>query len=1187
MNDKEKQVISDFKAIKAIFESQAYMVEAERKASEAAKQQRKSSFPDGQVAVLEKVRLFDQPKVSDNVKPLYESVQRDNGSSDRPKKDALPQRSIPIIKPKSIEIRRKGTDGSVVSLSPRVLSSIEPPKRPIPQAPETSKPPEPSVSMKASVGIEEKVLDFSPEISDDSDEEEVYRARLDSSVIDDPQQPIPQDPFPVEENSKITVEPTRSPVATSGQSSISFDDTEIIEFDLDSSFGRFHDDLKSKLSSKLKASSPSTKAIKRSKRKQARHRRKRDNVPDDVLSSLEPSEDEPSMSFDDTDDMDEDVLNRFLNKTENMTLSERSSRDRKNNLSHDFVNKPEKALKQALSANISVPIPEDGVLENRIVPFVGMVEVDPCLYDNELVPETVEMVTGIVERRIQLPLIDSFRLPYGSDASFPPGTHLFIHPTGAFLNTEKTSPFFTQFCLTVVDGSRLYGTCATMQRALEGEQLAFMKSALGLHLMENDGQEMPEKMFVPVSLFFLSPMPFHNSFLRFLSEFVLKNCKESFDSTHAHLLFNLMNRPSPITGGPSLLLKPSKTSRKPMEFALPSEGAPALHDVNMSILFKAFEPKHIITLVNTLLDETPLVLVSTKVELLFPACETLMALIYPFRWPFLYIPNLPLSLVDILQAPQPFIIGAHIGILKDCHSTDHFLTANLDNNTITLPKHHKEFVALPWRLSWKLFRKITKCMSFFEQEHPNVDLSLPDNIPMLANNDADESAVSKKSMFGTAPTISFNTVTDLFSGSDPDDATEEIAKKTPYFDPHQWIAPGEALMDRRRTTRAVRRQQNMELLPLHEFKLPVKSNFNLIPRLTSGRPKNSPLMDILQRDQAEERAIDILALRKGFLSLFVSLLAGYRDFIQLTDEELSVASKEDSFDFNIFDNEGYIAEVDSTKSDFLQKFLSTQMFDYFIQERVGKKEADWFDSTCLKKLKKEAEAFRKDASRNKIDILWKLGRNWRSWKTRIFFIEMDSPEIRWYKSTKELNKAFLKFEQAKTSSAQEGDKKIEETFRSLMQALQKNYRGSFGIREGITQVLVPESTKKSYKTSFPFEIVNPDAAIVLCASSSEERRDWIRLIKAKAKRNRQVFFKKFIPKTKAQEAALFTRKFGDTMNPLARRLNKELNDAIKTVEQESRVTPGSSRRASVKTDIQIRGKECTSTELEVSSDGME
>lgn len=48
---------------------------------------------------------------------------------------------------------------------------------------------------------------------------------------------------------------------------------------------------------------------------------------------------------------------------------------------------------------------------------------------------------------------------------------------------------------------------------------------------------------------------------------------------------------------------------------------------------------------------------SSQLSLLTAAAEVSCALMYPLQWPHVYIPVLPRGLVQVLQAPMPFIIG--------------------------------------------------------------------------------------------------------------------------------------------------------------------------------------------------------------------------------------------------------------------------------------------------------------------------------------------------------------------------------------------------------------------------------------------------------------------------------------------------------------------------------------------------
>ena len=61
---------------------------------------------------------------------------------------------------------------------------------------------------------------------------------------------------------------------------------------------------------------------------------------------------------------------------------------------------------------------------------------------------------------------------------------------------------------------------------------------------------------------------------------------------------------------------------------------------------------------------------STSYETLTGACEALVSLLFPFVWPHIYIPMLPLQLLEYLQAPVPFIMGIHTDYLATKEGLD-------------------------------------------------------------------------------------------------------------------------------------------------------------------------------------------------------------------------------------------------------------------------------------------------------------------------------------------------------------------------------------------------------------------------------------------------------------------------------------------------------------------------------------
>lgn len=83
-----------------------------------------------------------------------------------------------------------------------------------------------------------------------------------------------------------------------------------------------------------------------------------------------------------------------------------------------------------------------------------------------------------------LPMKEIVVIPDGKQAAkdFPPGLNLFVFPKGPKLETKKTSAFCHQFVLTMVNGSRLYGSSVCMFAPGDSEELLYFRSVSSQNL---------------------------------------------------------------------------------------------------------------------------------------------------------------------------------------------------------------------------------------------------------------------------------------------------------------------------------------------------------------------------------------------------------------------------------------------------------------------------------------------------------------------------------------------------------------------------------------------------------------------------------------------------------------------------------------------------------------------------------
>lgn len=94
----------------------------------------------------------------------------------------------------------------------------------------------------------------------------------------------------------------------------------------------------------------------------------------------------------------------------------------------------------------------------------------------------------------------------------------------------------------------------------------------------------------------------------------------------------------------------------------PPNALPKPH-VRMDVLFRLLDKENIVQLITCLWLEYKVLLFSSHLSVLTTVAETLITLLYPFKWEHVYVPVLPLQLLEFVNAPTPFIMGVHPGTL--------------------------------------------------------------------------------------------------------------------------------------------------------------------------------------------------------------------------------------------------------------------------------------------------------------------------------------------------------------------------------------------------------------------------------------------------------------------------------------------------------------------------------------------
>ena len=112
-------------------------------------------------------------------------------------------------------------------------------------------------------------------------------------------------------------------------------------------------------------------------------------------------------------------------------------------------------------------------------------------------------------------------------------------------------------------------------------------------------------------------------------------------------------------------------------------------DIDMSYVFQKLEPANIIRVFRAILNNEQILIFSTELHLLFPICETFLALIYPFKYVTSYIPILPIDIAQVEEGDffnnnfNSFLFGVEKTVLTRCSRlSDSIVQVDLDTNTV-------------------------------------------------------------------------------------------------------------------------------------------------------------------------------------------------------------------------------------------------------------------------------------------------------------------------------------------------------------------------------------------------------------------------------------------------------------------------------------------------------------------------
>uniref|UniRef100_A0A8B9BEU9 DENN domain containing 5A n=1 Tax=Anser brachyrhynchus TaxID=132585 RepID=A0A8B9BEU9_9AVES len=495
-------------------------------------------------------------------------------------------------------------------------------------------------------------------------------------------------------------------------------------------------------------------------------------------------------------------------------------------------------------------------------------------------------------------------------------------PKGLAFKTQADSrePQFHSFIITREDGSRTFGFSLTFFEEVTSKQIcSAMQTLYHMHNAEYDILHTPptndkdscsstgdcngtsvsklqrfnsydisrDTLYVSKCICLITPMSF------------MKACKKVLEQLHQAVT---SPQPPPLPLESYIYnilyevpLPPAGRSLKfsgvygPIICQRPSTNELPLFDFPVKEVFELLGVENVVQLFTCALLEFQILLYSQHYQRLMTVAETITALMFPFQWQHVYVPILPASLLHFLDAPVPYLMGLHSNGLDDRSKLELPQEANLcfvdiDNHFIELPEDLPQF---PNKLE-------------FVQEISEILMAF--GIPPEGNLHCSESASKMKSLRAC----------DLVSDKRNGNIAGSPLNSYELLKENETIARLQALV--KRTGVSLEKTDVTITWPTEE---------------TSSKKDLK-----IQCDEEEFKVYQLnIQIREIFANRFTQMFADYEVFViqPNQDKESWFTNREQ---MQNFDKASFLSDQPEPYLPFLSRFLETQMFASFIDNKI-------------------------------------------------------------------------------------------------------------------------------------------------------------------------------------------------------------------------------------------------------------
>ena len=348
------------------------------------------------------------------------------------------------------------------------------------------------------------------------------------------------------------------------------------------------------------------------------------------------------------------------------------------------------------------PASQDRSMPDRFLDFFCVVGYTKKLYPGETRKDlyAIESLEGLA---LEATVLDCYPAPNAyADMDFPDQISRFVFPDGCLISETQKPPSLFTFVLTSANGYRLYGAALRIyDETMETCQMKSVLEASGYTVpmpwwLSNSSTPPPSRsgtparrpsdiIFLPKCLVVISHYSFFHAFRQFLKQLYRLSILETPLPIERYIANFTSELPLPPQG--KVEVKFGFMSDVHCTISRPAPNELPLARFSFRPLFTTLSISNILVLVGCLLEETKVVLVSQRYGLLTPCAEALLSFLFPFEWQGIYIPVMPYSLLDVLDAPVPFLVGLHARYLAQVEPKNRpkgIVFVDLDRDTVHL-----------------------------------------------------------------------------------------------------------------------------------------------------------------------------------------------------------------------------------------------------------------------------------------------------------------------------------------------------------------------------------------------------------------------------------------------------------------------------------------------------------------------